>query len=499
MGIHLGLVGLGSFGSSFADLFMSHPLVDRIALCDREPERMAAIASRPSWQKKLQPSDLYASLDEICHSDLDALVIITQPWLHAAQCVQAMEAGKHVYSAVPITNIPDDNEILDWCDRLVETVKRTGKHYMLGETTYYRPQTIFCRRKAAEGAFGDFVYSEGEYFHDVDAKTNLREVMRRRTSSASGQEWIALRERYKAAGALNGPMHYPTHSTSGPISVMGAHALKVCCWGYVNQTDDGYFIEDGAAFSNETALFYMSNGATMRICEHREIGHTEREIFRVYGTQASFENDTWVDKLSETPVSLAEMRDPLPDEVIEAFREVNQTSDFMADMAARTPIWPMNSSKRSPRIAFQPSTSGKPCAIWPPASLRTSLHCAMANCSPSQTGAMRPLLEQSPSVRKTITHHGRKSWSPQFVKRQATQPRFRRAPGMETKNSNWSSPQAGKSPCSAQTMPPSFLPRRSKLRSITPSARRASASWRADARARPSLSMTSADRRQQPS
>ena len=40
MGISLGLVGLGSFGSAFADLFMSHPLVDRIALCDREPERI---------------------------------------------------------------------------------------------------------------------------------------------------------------------------------------------------------------------------------------------------------------------------------------------------------------------------------------------------------------------------------------------------------------------------------------------------------------------------
>jgi hypothetical protein len=32
MGINLGLVGLGSFGRTFADLFMSHPGVDRIAL-----------------------------------------------------------------------------------------------------------------------------------------------------------------------------------------------------------------------------------------------------------------------------------------------------------------------------------------------------------------------------------------------------------------------------------------------------------------------------------
>ncbi len=79
MGISLGLVGLGSFGSAFADLFMSHPLVDRIALCDREPDRMQAFATRPAWQAKLSPDDLYPSLDAICASDLDALVIITQP------------------------------------------------------------------------------------------------------------------------------------------------------------------------------------------------------------------------------------------------------------------------------------------------------------------------------------------------------------------------------------------------------------------------------------
>ena len=47
MGISLGLVGLGSFGRAFADLFMSHPLVDRIALCDRESDRVAAFAKKP--------------------------------------------------------------------------------------------------------------------------------------------------------------------------------------------------------------------------------------------------------------------------------------------------------------------------------------------------------------------------------------------------------------------------------------------------------------------
>ncbi|NCC69269.1 MAG: hypothetical protein EOM14_13950, partial [Clostridia bacterium] len=146
----IGLVGLGSFGSAFAPLFKSHPLVDRIALCDREPERIRKFADDPFYKDKFNERDAYASLDAICESDLDALVIITQPWLHAPQCVQAMKSGKHVYSAVPIISIPDDDEILGWCDKIIDTSRKTGMHYMLGETTYYRPQAMFCRRKAAE-------------------------------------------------------------------------------------------------------------------------------------------------------------------------------------------------------------------------------------------------------------------------------------------------------------------------------------------------------------
>ncbi|MCJ7751934.1 MAG: Gfo/Idh/MocA family oxidoreductase [Armatimonadetes bacterium] len=326
MGISLGLVGLGMFGSEFAGLFNGHPAVDRIALCDREPERLEAFAGKESFQDKFDPSDAYSSLEDICRADLDALVIITQPWLHAQQAVKAMESGKHVYSAVPVVELPDGDEILDWCDRIIETCRRTGMHYMLGETTYYRPQAMYCRCRAAKGAFGDFVYSEGEYFHDVDSPScNLREVRRSRMDSQAGREWAQVAERYRGRSAVSGPMHYPTHSISGPISVMKAHMTKVCAYPYRNRTGDDFF---GNSPSNETALFLMSNGATSRICEYREIGHSNREIFRIYGTQGSFEHDAWCDKSGAAALTVDEMRDPLPPEVVEAFSAIGGKSDF---------------------------------------------------------------------------------------------------------------------------------------------------------------------------
>lgn len=319
MGISIGIVGLGAFGSAFADLFKSHPLVERIALCDLEATRIAPFATAESWRDKFDPKDAYESLEAICASDLDALAVFTQPWLHAPQCIQALESGKHVYSAVPIIWLPDGDEILDWCDRLVATCRRTGLSYMLGETTHYRPQAMYCRRRAQEGAFGQFVYAEGEYLHDVDSPDcSLRDVRRHREWGQAGERWVRLSQGYRERGVRSGPMHYPTHSTGGPMSVMRAHAEKACCWGLPAPADDGYF--DDSAFSDETALFYMSNGATMRVCEHRLIGHPGREMFRVYGTQGSFEQDEWVERDGRTPLTVHEMRDPLPSEVVDAFR-----------------------------------------------------------------------------------------------------------------------------------------------------------------------------------
>ncbi len=338
MGISIGLVGLGSFGRCFAPLFKNHPAVERIGFCDREAGLVAKFADDPFYASKFNKRDCYASLDDICRADFDALVIITQPWLHAPQCLQALESGKHVYSAVPVTCIPDNNEILDWCDKLVAAVKRCGRHYMLGETTFFRPQAMFCRRKAREGAFGDFVYAEGEYMHDVDANCNLRSVRAHRLDSASGREWPPLLKAYTARDVKSGPMHYPTHSVSGPVCVMNAHALHVNAHGFSNRSNDPHFAED--AFTNEMALFKMSNGAVVRILEAREMPGLvgkESETFRVFGTRGSFSENRWftANRPSFEPYSLdnlprpqqealtgKDMFDPLPAEVELAFKQV---------------------------------------------------------------------------------------------------------------------------------------------------------------------------------
>jgi predicted dehydrogenase len=262
----------------------------------------------------------------MCQADdlrLDAIALFTQPWLHAPQAIAALESGKHVYSAVPIISLDKGNEMLEWCSRLIDACRRTGLHYMMGETSYFRPQAVYCRQQAAKGAFGHFVLAEGEYFHDIDEPgCSLREVAQRR--------WGPAWEPRKRGGV---PMHYPTHSIGGLLSVMGAmdgdaaRLTEVSAIGHA-YADDDWFSSDtqsGNVFGNETALFRCANGAAVRICEYRRIGHAGREAFSLFGTGAGFREGAdgrchWTTKQGATEVLTVEMREPLPEEVMESYR-----------------------------------------------------------------------------------------------------------------------------------------------------------------------------------
>ncbi len=270
MGIRIAVVGLGAFAQGFIPLFKAHPLIDEVALCDLDPSKQERAA------RDYELSQTYPSLDAVCESDVDAVALFTQNWLHGPQAVQALRAGKHVYSAVP----PAIS--LEEMATLVHTVEETGPTYMLGETSYYRAEAIYCRQRYAAGDFGAIVYAEAEYYEDFSLR--LYDVFRRR----GGEGWREF--------AGSPPTHYATHSTSKVVSCTGAYMTQVSCQGFVDRADDGIFRADvnqwANTFSNESALFRMSDGSVCRINEFRRVGHPIVERLAVLmGTEATFQNN----------------------------------------------------------------------------------------------------------------------------------------------------------------------------------------------------------------
>ena len=284
----LGIVGAGQFAGQFAALFKIHPDVDRVLVTDLLPERAEELVAREGLDGVVD------SFDALLETDVDAVALFTQRWTHGPLVVRALRAGKHVYSAVPMAI--SEEEIA----AIIEAVRETGLTYMMGETSYYNPATVFAREKVAEGAFGRIFYAEGDYVHDMDLGFYAA------YQYSGGDDWKRT--------ASYPPMHYPTHSIGGVLGAIPGHAVSVSCIGVRDDRGDGVFDREVSQFdndfSNATALFELDGGGVMRINEMRRVGYPSQireSRFRYFGTEASLEQiatvSVWQDKHEVTDIS----------------------------------------------------------------------------------------------------------------------------------------------------------------------------------------------------
>jgi len=270
MSISIGVVGAGQFAGQFSKLFKLHPQVSRVQVTDLLPER----ASELNESQGLDGT--FVDFAGMLASDLDAVAIFTQRWTHGGLVLQALRAGKHVYSAVPMAITEEE------IAAIIDAVRETGLTYMMGETSYYNPATVYARAKFADGAFGRVFYAEGDYVHDMDLGFYAA------YEYSGGPEWKRT--------ASYPPMLYPTHSIGGVLGAIPTHAVSVSCIGVTDDRGDGVFDRETSMFdndfSNATALFELAGGGSMRINEMRRVGypsHIRESRFRFFGTEGSFE------------------------------------------------------------------------------------------------------------------------------------------------------------------------------------------------------------------
>ena len=189
--------------------------------------------------------------------------------------LQALDAGKNVYSAVPMAVSVEEIEAI------VAKVEQTGLIYMMGETSYYNPAVVWARAQIADGALGRVFYSEGDYVHDMDNGFYAA------YQYSGGDDWKAT--------ASYPPMLYPTHAIGGILGAVPTYATSVGCIGIHDDRGDGVFDPEvslwGNDFSNMSALFALADGGAMRSNEFRRVGYWSghESRFRFYGTEQVFE------------------------------------------------------------------------------------------------------------------------------------------------------------------------------------------------------------------
>ena len=274
MAFSLGIVGAGQFAGQFATLFHHHPGVSAVYVTDVLADRADALVAQAGIAASFDSFDAMLASDAV-----DAVAIFTQRWTHGPLVVKALRAGKHVYSAVPMAISVDE------IAAIIDAVRETGLTYMMGETSYYNPATVFARAKRERGEFGRLFYAEGDYVHDMDL--GFYDAYK----YSGGENWKAT--------ASYPPLWYPTHSIGGVLGAWPTHAIAVSAVGVVDDRGDGVF-DRGVSqfdndFSNATALFELAAGGSMRINEFRRVGfpsHRRESRFRWFGTDGTFEQVT---------------------------------------------------------------------------------------------------------------------------------------------------------------------------------------------------------------
>ena len=201
--IRVGIVGYGVCKFSAKFEFQHHPNVEVVAVSDLIPERCEALAEEARCSK------MYPSLEEMVKDNrIEAIYVATDAPSHARHCIEVLNHGKHVCTAVPAFR----GDIED-AERLLECVRKNkGLVYAMFETSVFHDDLYAMEKLYAADVFGRVVYSEGEYCHPHSLGT---------PSLPSYKDW-------RKHGC---PMWYPTHATAYYVGGIAESAVgKAAPW-----------------------------------------------------------------------------------------------------------------------------------------------------------------------------------------------------------------------------------------------------------------------------
>lgn len=172
--VRVGFIGLGMRGPGAVRRFTHIPGVEIVALCDLHTdrvERTQKILENAGFPEAASYSGEEESWKELCDRDDIDLVYIATDWKrHADMMIYAMEQGKHVACEVPAAMTMEEI----WA--VIETAERTQKHCMQLENCVYDFFELTTLNMAQQGVFGEVLYAEGAYIHQLEDFWNSYEA-----------------------------------------------------------------------------------------------------------------------------------------------------------------------------------------------------------------------------------------------------------------------------------------------------------------------------------
>lgn len=200
--VRIAIVGVGGRGTTVLRTSLAMDWVEVAALCDIRPE--AANRGLDLVQTKLNtrpalytagPTDYKRMLKR---DDFEAVFLTAPAVLHGPMAIDALRAGKWVFSEVPACHSVEEG----W--QLVRAAEESPAGYFLAENYCFSRNNLMILRMVEEGLFGTLTFGECGYIH------NTRDLQ----FNADGS--LTWRGEENSDASMIGNT-YPTHSL-GPMS-----------------------------------------------------------------------------------------------------------------------------------------------------------------------------------------------------------------------------------------------------------------------------------------
>ena len=187
--IKIGIIGCGGIANGkHMPALAKVEDAEMVAFCDIIPER----AEKAAKEFGTADAKVYTDYKELLKDkSIDVVHVCTPNRSHSFITVDALEAGKHVMCEKPMAINSAEAQ------KMIDAAKRTGKKLSIGYQNRFRDDSLFLKKEAEAGTFGDIYYAKA---------TAIRAV----------PTWGVFLNEYEQGG--------------GPLIDIGTHALDLTLW-----------------------------------------------------------------------------------------------------------------------------------------------------------------------------------------------------------------------------------------------------------------------------
>ena len=283
--IRIAMIGCGRRATSWVRTIAVVPESQLVALCDKVEPRVGVIKELADDDAIGEYTDHRQMLEA---GGFDAVAVVTEPEYQATLSAEALEAGYHVVSEVPVCYSIKE------CTELVLAAERTGRTYYLAEQVRHSPVMRYWQHCVRQGLLGSVLFAEGHYLHALSAERFWRHSETGELLTWEEAKNVSVKVKTRV-WTMDHPIFYGPHELSPLLKVLDDYVVSVSCCS--TGTPSKRYTEapfpgqegDFPVADLEVALMQTAKGTILRFAAGFQAPTSEYHWYHLLGTKGELE------------------------------------------------------------------------------------------------------------------------------------------------------------------------------------------------------------------